>query len=407
LLAFALWKSGDPRRASALARENLRVDPLDAFARAMVVSTGFAPAREALDLGELVRGKEQAVLDLATQFLELAQEEAALEIIERFYIPAEPAGGARPIPRYWAAYLSGKLGRKDAAERYLREARALSSDAVFPHRIESVPILRWALEVEPKDGKAALYLGHLLFSLGRHGEGRECWMKAADLGESPAVALRALGMAALELDGDRPAAAKHLERAHAADPEDPIVARDLAKVIFSLAEKEDSAERKKELFAKARDTLAAAFPAGKGRSDFVALLARARSRLGEFAETAKLLDSVRITIWEGAREAHDLFEEAHLELGKAHLEAGRAAEALAEFDRALEYPVNLATGKLENTREAHIHYLRGNALSALGRKDAAIEAWKKAADEPASDDSKKEDARKKAREALDAASGGR
>jgi tetratricopeptide (TPR) repeat protein len=138
-------------------------------------------------------------------------------------------------------------------------------------------------------------------------------------------------------------------------------------VLFNLAEKADGAERKKELWTEARNTLRAAFDSGRSRSDFVCLLARAHSRLGAHDETARLLDSVRITVWEGSREAHELFEEAHLALGKAHLAAGRAEQALAEFNRALEYPENLAIGKLENAREDHIQALRSQALKALGR----------------------------------------
>lgn len=91
-------------------------------------------------------------------------------------------------------------------------------------------------------------------------------------------------------------------------------------------------------------------------------------------------------------------------LGEAHLESGRAAEALAEFNRSLEYPANLATGKLENAREAHINFARGNALAALGRKSEAVAAWKLAADEPESRDAKIEEARQKANEALSKAS---
>ena len=229
------------------------------------------------------------------------------------------------------------------------------------------------------------------------------WKKAADLGAEPVIAYRALGMAALTLDDDPDTARKYLTQAHAADRTDAIVARDLARVLFKLADRADSEPGKKQLWTEARDGLKAAFESGKGRSDFVSLLARTQNRLGEFAETARMLDQVRVTVWEGSREVHDLFEDAHVELGKAHLDGARSAEALAEFNRALEYPANLATGKLENTREAHIHYLRGNALAALGQKQAAIEAWRKAANEPASDDAKKEEARKKAQEALEKA----
>jgi tetratricopeptide (TPR) repeat protein len=271
---------------------------------------------------------------------------------------------------------------------------------VFPHQQESISILRWASARNAKDGKAALYLGHLLFALGRHAEGREQWQKAVQLENSP-VALRAQGMASLNLDGDAVAAAKLLALAHALDPADAIIARDLARVLFSLSDKTATPEAKRETITRVRDTLRKSFVAGQGRSDFVALLARAHNRLGEFAETAKLLDAVRITIWEGAREAHDLFEEAHLALGSAHLAAGQNREALAEFNRALEYPANLATGKLEHTSEVHIHYLRGNALAALGDKPAAIAAWKTAIAEPGSKDSKKEEARQKAKAAVE------
>jgi tetratricopeptide (TPR) repeat protein len=309
-----------------------------------------------------------------------------------------------PIASYWAERGYRRAGNDQAAGALARTARQLPSAGVFPHRAETEARLRDALALDAKDGKAALYLGHLLFHLGRHAEGRAMWKKAAELGAEPVIAYRALGMAALTLDNDTETAAKYLTQANEADRTDAIVARDLAKVLFTQADKANSAERKKELLARARDTLKAAFPQGKGRSDFVSLLGRAQNRLGEYAATARMLDQVRVTVWEGSREVHDLFEDAHLALGEAQLKAGRAADALTELNRALEYPENLATGKLENDRQAHIHYLRGNALAALGQTQAALEAWKTAANEAPSKDEQKEAARKKAQEALTKAS---
>lgn len=400
-LALALWKKGETRRALWIARRNLRMDPLDGFARSILWLAGEEV--ESLPLSQLLRGKAQSCLDLAATYVDLGQDRIALRVLEEFYLRGL-AGEGELMPFYWAAYLSERAGKEDAAARYLDGARRLFARCVFPHRRESVPVLRWAVD-RTGGGKAALCLGHLLFALGRHDEGRGFWQRAAatDLGAAGAVALRALGMARFKLDGDPKGAGELLTRAHKADPADPIVARDLARVLFSLAGGAQSDNEKKELTTKARDTLRAAFAAGKGRSDFVALLARASNRLGEFEKTARLLDSVRITIWEGAREAHGLFEEAHLELGKKNLEAGRAVEALREFDRALEYPKNLATGRPENTREAHIHYLRGKALEKLGQHEAALAAWTKAANEPPSSSATKEEARKKAGEALEQA----
>jgi tetratricopeptide (TPR) repeat protein len=210
-------------------------------------------------------------------------------------------------------------------------------------------------------------------------------------------------MAAKTLDNDLKAAREWLEKANQADPKDCIVARDLARVLFDLADKTEPEAEKNELRAEARDRLKAAFSEGRGRSDYVALLARAQNQLGDYAETARMLDTVRVTIWEGAHEVHDLFEQAHLALGEELLKAGKSAEALIEFNRALEYPANLATGKLEKAAEAHIQFQRGNALAALGRTQESVAAWKLAADEPESKDAKIENARKQAKEALEKA----
>ena len=226
------------------------------------------------------------------------------------------------------------------------------------------------------------------------------WKKGAELGAEPVIAYRALGMAAKTLDGDLQTAREWLEKANQADRADAVVARDLATVLFALADKAGTNADQRPLFTEARDRLHSAFGAGKGRSDFVALLARTHNSLGEFTESVRMLDSVRVTVWEGSHEVHDLFAEAHLALGEAHLKAGRAAEALAEFDRALDYPENLATGRTEEAREADVQYQRGLALAALGRKAEARAAWKQAADEPVSKDAKKAEARKKASEAL-------
>jgi tetratricopeptide (TPR) repeat protein len=388
----------EAREAVRLAQANLETDPLDVFARGLLWMAGMED--RSLRLRDLIDGQPQPVLDLAAQFLEAGQETLALRVLEEFFLKREKTAPSHPLPVYWGAYLAARAGQARVADERLARARALSAGEVFPHRPESVPVLRWALERQPTDGKAALYLGHLLFHQGRHAEGRALWKKAAELGAEPVIAYRALGMASLTLDNDPDAAGKYLSQAHELDRSDAIVARDLARVLLAQAEKADPATRKKELWSRSRDTLQAAFSSGRGRSDYVALLAKAQNRLGEYAATAQMLDSVRVTVWEGAHEVHDLFVEAHVALGESQLKVGRTAEALAEFNRALEYPENLATGKLENTREARLQYLRGTALLVLGQKDQAVQAWKAAAAEPASKDPRHEEAQKNAREAL-------
>ncbi len=399
-LAYACFKLGDQARALALVRRNLAVDPLDTFAQSirwMINEKQGEPG-----LKEVLGGNLPNLMQLAASYADMVGDDRApvQRLLERFYpkssLPPEAAAYD------WTALWLNTKGDHAGAGELDQSVRPILAAARFPFLAETVPILREALNRDPKDGQAALYLGHLLFHLGRYAEGRELWKQAAELGAEPVIACRALGMAAKTLDGDLNAARRWLEQANQADSKDSIVARDLAKVLFALADQAGTDADKRALTGEARDRLQGAFEEGKGRSDFVALLARSHNRLGDYAETARLLDSVRITIWEGAHEAHDLFEEAHLALGDAEMQAGHPAEALAEFNRALEYPKNLATGRLETTREAHIYYRCGNALAALGRKAEAAAAWRRAADEAPSDDPRIEAAREKAAAALQA-----
>jgi len=407
-LALALLERGQARQAQRLAAENTQTDPLDAFARS--VAWLALPARQRQTRAGPAGDNLRELLELVGQYSDLGRPEMVHLLLAEGYVgrterTAGRAAGAAMADYWWAdVSVPRQSGREGLAKKFGGSSSATGFSAQgagdWPYQYEALPVLQRAVEREATNGQAALLLGHLLFHLGRHAEGRAMWQRAAALGAEPVIAYRALGMAAKTLDNDLPSARDWLTKANQADPKDSIVARDLANVLFALADKADSEAEKRALATEARDRLQAAFAAGKGRSDFVALLARAHNRLGEFADTARLLDRVRVTIWEGAREVHDLFEQAHLALGEAHLRAGRAAEALAEFDRALEYPENLATGRLESAREAHIHYLRGNALAALGRKPEALAAWQRAADEPASNDAQIEAARQQAREAL-------
>jgi tetratricopeptide (TPR) repeat protein len=439
----------DPKCVEALlglANLNLDRNPAaaaDSARAALAVAPDNGRAWFALAVAEHRQGREQTALDAAWQAaLDPATAVAARVWAAKLLLRQRNAAGALevlaasgpwqsdPVCRNLLAFAHRERGNQSEAARLAAQNLALdpldslarqlatrgrvpadpslgsvpeATSVEWPARYELLDALRREVRQFPNDGHRCLRLGHLLFHLGRHDEGREMWKKAAELGAEPVIAYRALGMAAKTLDRDLAAARAWLEKANQADPRDCIVARDLARVLFELADKAGSDAEKRALTLEARDRLQGAFEEGKGRSDFVALLARAHSRLGDYAATARLLDSVRITIWEGAREAHDLFEEAHLALGDEHFRAGRFAEALAEFNRALEYPANLATGRLENAREAHIHWRRGNALAALGRQEEARAAWRLAAEEPPSDDPRKEEARRQARAALDRA----
>jgi tetratricopeptide (TPR) repeat protein len=366
--ALAHFLLGEKSAAVQLAQLSLSVDPLDTLALGVLSLSKVSGQAERL--ARSISASPAAVLQLAEEFHTLNQDQTALRMLEDLYLKSTPRESRDPLICYWARFLSKRLG--SGTDNELLQTGA--SAGLFPWDQATAAVLSDALKVDPSDGRPALYLGDVLFHLGRSDEACAMWNRAATLDASPVLAYRALGMASLNVDHDHDRAAVFLLQAHHADPADAIVARDLARVLLSQADKTDMAERKTELWTQAQRTLQAAFPAGKSRSDYVCLLARCDNRLGKYADTAQLLDAVRITVWEGSHEAHDLFEEAHLALGNAELQAGHPAQALKEFDRALEYPENLAIGRLEKAHDGYIHKLRAEALSAMGQAEAARQA---------------------------------
>lgn len=373
--AFAHLMLGHRSQAAQSARASLSIDPLDTFA--MAVLWLGKERDESARLHAVLADNPAAILDLAAQFKELRQEPLALRILREFYLQQVKPEMQDPLLVCWAKSLNAASSASGPAGQ--TRSKTPHQAFLFPWGQETLGVLQDLVARNPQDGQATLYLGELLFQMGRTAEARAALKRAAELGASPVVAYRALGMASLTLDKDAAAAADFLKKANAADPADAIVARDFARVLLNQADQRPSQESKQQLYLQARDILQSAFESGRSRSDYVCLLARTLNRMEQYAESARLLDSVRITVWEGSHEAHDLFEEAHLALGRADLKAGRAADALKEFDRALEYPANLAIGKLENAREGHIQKLRADALAALGKEQEAAEARGKGA----------------------------
>jgi tetratricopeptide (TPR) repeat protein len=375
--ALAYFKLGQAEKAIQLAQANLVDNPLDSFALAVLWLAKSRPETERLR--ELIEANGPSLIQLAGQFTELKQPQIAYRLFEEFYVAGVPRESWDALTRYWIESLASQLGMASPARAKARGSYPPRPvRALFPHGSETLAVLRDAVSRNPADGHASLFLGNILFNLGQDAPARQAWQHAAELGPSRAVAYRALGMAKLKVDNDPISAVDLLSRAHDADPKDAIVARDLARVLFAQAEKTESGVAKTNLWQRGRNVLTDALEQGKSRSDFVCLLGSAQNRLGDYTATVRLLGSVRITVWEGSHEAHDLFEQAHLALGRDYLKSGQTAEALAEFNRALEYPENLATGRLENKDDSEIHRLRAEALTTLGQPDAARQAREQA-----------------------------
>jgi tetratricopeptide (TPR) repeat protein len=72
---------------------------------------------------------------------------------------------------------------------------------------------------------------------------------------------------------------------------------------------------------------------------------------------------------------------AHLGRAQARLEAGQVEAAIADYQRALDYPANVGTGQPLSPADAEVLYRLGCACEQAGRFDQALAAWSAAAEE--------------------------
>jgi len=94
---------------------------------------------------------------------------------------------------------------------------------------EAIALFRRAIEREPKNGEALLYLAGALASGGRPAEALPFFERAIAAGQRSAMALNGLALTRLDL-GDRAGAAEAFRESLRLDPEQPDVVRTLAEI---------------------------------------------------------------------------------------------------------------------------------------------------------------------------------
>jgi tetratricopeptide (TPR) repeat protein len=307
---------------------------------------------------------EFTFLELSLVFAELGQFKTAADLLEAYI--RETKETRRPLPYYYLAYYFACMDKEEEARSFLKQGASLACDYVFPSRPEAVWVLKYATENNPEDSRAFLYLGNLLAGLGRLEEAKTNWQAAVDLDGTLSVALRNLGLYAWKKSNDLEGAAGWYEKAITARPSDPVLYRDLARILIQQGKQKEAIALLEGLPAKAHR-----------RADVILELAQAYNREGRYTDTIHLLESETFSNWEGHKASWNTFHRARLERGKLCFEQKDIQTALEDFNRALSYPENLGVGRPEKPEEAEAYYWKGKALFALDQKVKALLAWRK------------------------------
>ena len=311
----------------------------------------------------ITRLDEQNHLELAIRYARCGQYQYAADFLELAdFFPAE-TGKKRdnsPLLYYYMAYYSRQLGDNQAAASWRELARKASYLYCFPSRLETEPVLRSAIEADPRDGLAHFLLGTLLYSRQRPAEAIEELTEAVKYTPEKAVAGRNLGYALAE-SGRFDEARAAYERAVQADPGSAVALLELDMLRQALGV--SPIERAAFLEAH-RETVNTSDPLS---SRLISLYVQ----LGRYPDALSALGAHLFHSWEGKFGVHLYWVECHIRLGDAALAAGDGEKALEHYRLAMTYPDNLEVKEQPGTIHARKRYMIATALDALGRRAEA------------------------------------
>jgi tetratricopeptide (TPR) repeat protein len=358
------------QEASQLLDTIQEADPLN-----LLASCERALVDEALDLDatprwqylkDLVRDEPQTWLELSTFYGGLGYNVTAMRLVD-----LSLSMKSRSLLHYHRAHYLSTSDRAEEAAVARRRAMTAQVDLVYAHRPEEEAMLRDAIASEPSDTTAMFLLGTSLFMKGRSGEGRDIWKKALELGSLMPSLHASMGWAAWKLDGDLP---EGFARYHTAADLRPHDHRLYAALDAIREERGDSAqERLDALWALSDDV--------RGRGRLPQRLVTIFTMLGRWNNADELLRNRHFHPWEGEQTMRGVYTDLHVAHGEHLMEKGQVEAALAAFERALEYPVNVGVGKPLQSADAAIQYRAGLAAHASGDEAASQAHWKNGAAE--------------------------
>ncbi len=345
LAALCLQRLDRHTEAEEILAGTLKLDPLDPWARHLADGS--------------LAGDEEMRLDIAFDYARAGFYEEAMELL---------ASARTPMPLYTRAFCEAKLGR--STDESLAAAAKASPDYCFPSRLEEMLLLQFAIGATPGNARAPYYLGNLLYDKRRHREAITLWEQAAALDPAFSVVWRNLGIGYFNELRDPAKALDAFEKGRAANPAD-------ARLLYE----QDQLAKRTGALPKARLARLEQYPdLVAQRDDLSVEMAALYNQTAQHKRALELLQSRQFQPWEGG-EGLTIAQHvrAHLALGRKALLNYDAAEAVCQFEAALQNPPRAGEAIHPLANQSNVYYWLGMAWEARGEEERARGWWRKAA----------------------------
>ena len=368
-LNAAVERAKTPFVAWTMANRALAVDPLDSWAlreRRLGRSGSLESDEPRIVVTSGLFDDVQPYLEMAFDYTNAGLYDDGIKALKELVAAYPDKSRIDPMVYYCMGYLEYTRGRRTAAFPLYQQAGKLPPDYCFPFRLEEMTVLHHAREVNPNDARAPFYLGNLLYDR-QPAEAIKLWEKSRELDGSLAMVHRNLAWGYARIDRNNDKAIASLEKAVALK-DDPRFIGELDQ----LYEVNGAPAAKRLAFLeKHHDAVLL-------RDDVLSREVRLHIGAGHYDTALALLRERQWNVWEGGASVHDLYVDALLFQGHQFMKEKKYADALKNYGAALEYPENFSVGKpYRGDRSPQLYYHIGTADEALGKKDAAKEAFEK------------------------------
>lgn len=371
MLAISLRKQDKKEEALKLSLETLERIPLDHFATMELSFLNPGQTEQArLRVSEITRGEVQAYLELATDYGNVCLFEEAIAVLKEVMKMESDPKKVYPLVYYYIGYYLEKVGKTEEASKYYRLGGQANRDYVFPHRLESIDVLKTVLKHKPEDARAHYYLGNLLFSKWGFEEAFDEWKRSDELDGSFSVVHRNIGYVYRYIKNDISSAVTEYEKAVECAPEDYRLYIDLDHIYEEL--KQD--EKRLKLLQRAPLSV-------RERGEVVCRLGGLDVELERYDEVIELLEKQKYNPWEGSWIMRHIYVQAHMGRGEDRFAKGNYSGAFEDFEAATKYPRNLGVGKPSMPTDVQAMYMAGLTAEKLGKTSEAKSFWEMAATE--------------------------
>jgi tetratricopeptide (TPR) repeat protein len=306
-----------------------------------------------------MRNFDQNYLELAVGYLNEGLLDEAKDVLQRFK-------GENPIILYYSGYIEDKLGNRKQAQTHMKKAQEISEEYCFPFRLETVDILKKAVEYDENDQKAYYYLGNILYNK-QPVKAIEYWKTAIKKNPGLAMAFRNLGWGYYRHYKDYEKAISFYEKAISLDNSNAIVYTELDK-LYEL--NNSPIEKRLALFDGNQDIV-------RKRDDSFISQITVLTLAGQPEKSIEYLKGKKFSYREGDSRVREVIIDAQLSLGLKHFREKKYNQALEHFLLA-QVPDEEAGSARSGNRNIQVNYFIGRAYQAMKKQAKAEEYYKMA-----------------------------